>query len=452
MFALNELLAATQGRLMNGKNKMEVKGISIDSRTIRPNEAFIAIKGNNFDGHDFIVEAIKKGASCVISEPETRNPEPGTAFIEVKDTTKALGDIARFQRQKYDIPVIAVTGSNGKTTAKEMLAWVLSGKFKVLKNEGTKNNQIGLPQALLKLDSTHDIAVLEIGTNHFGEVGYLAKICRPNIGIITNIGPSHLEYLNNLNNVFKEKYTLVKDLKNPFIAVLNADDFYLRKKVAAGIKKPVAIGCGIKNQGDFFASEIRNYKDGLEFRVNRENKVTLKTLGCYNIYNALAIIAVARIFGLKYTDIVKQLASFEFPQGRLRLIKLNRINFIDDTYNSNPLSLQQALDTLRSFKTKGRKIFVMGDMLELGNHSRLFHSQAGRAAAKSCDIFVSVGELSKISAQAARCSGFNAKNIFTCQAPSEARDILYTKILPGEDDVVLVKGSRTMKMEEVLQA
>lgn len=451
MFALNELLAATQGRLAHGKNKAQVMGISIDSRTIRPGEAFIAIKGDNFDGHDFIAEAIKKGASCVISGPGTRNKEPGTVFIEVRDTIKALGDIACFQRQKYDIPVIAVTGSNGKTTTKEMLAWVLSGKFKVLKNEGTKNNQIGLPQALLKLDSAHEIAVLEIGTSHFGEVGYLAGICRPNIGIITNIGASHLEYLNSLNNVFKEKYTLIKNLKTPFIAVLNADDSYLRKKVTARVKKPVAIGFGIKNQGDFFASEIRNYKGGLEFRVNRKNKVTLKTLGCYNIYNVLAAIAVARIFGLKYTDIARQLASFEFPQGRLRAVKLNRINFIDDTYNSNPLSLRQALDTLKGFKTKGRKILVMGDMLELGKQSRWFHSQAGCAAAESCDIFVSVGKLSQVSARAARRSGLDAKNIFTCGSSAEARDILYTKILPGEDDVVLVKGSRAIKMEDVLK-
>src|SRR3989338_7314407 len=223
MFRVNELIDATKGRLINQARNTIIRGISIDSRTMHSQDAFIAIKGSNFDGHDFIDEAINKGASCIIKESgsEAKGRGRRVTFIEVQDTTKALGDIARFQRRKFNIPVIAVTGSNGKTTTKEMIAHILSRKFKVLKNEGTKNNQIGLPITLLKLNSSYDIAVLEVGTNHPGEIEYLARICQPNIGIITNIGPSHLEYLRDLGGVHREKYKIIENLEKPYIGILN---------------------------------------------------------------------------------------------------------------------------------------------------------------------------------------------------------------------------------------
>ncbi|PIS34320.1 MAG: UDP-N-acetylmuramoyl-tripeptide--D-alanyl-D-alanine ligase, partial [Candidatus Omnitrophica bacterium CG08_land_8_20_14_0_20_41_16] len=228
MLKIPELLKATRGKLTSGDNSVSVKGVSIDSREIKKGEAFIAIKGNNFDGHNFINMAIKKGASCIITEKEIKGTD-GIAVIKVKDTIRALGAVARFKREKYNLPVIAVTGSNGKTATKDMIAWILSKDFKVLKNEGTKNNHIGLPLTLLKLDSSYDIAVLEIGTNHFGEVKYLSDIACANIGIITNIGPAHLQYFKNLKGVFKEKHDLLRSLKAPAIAILNADDPYLRK-------------------------------------------------------------------------------------------------------------------------------------------------------------------------------------------------------------------------------
>jgi len=456
MFKVNELLEATGGRFIAPVNAVNIEGISIDSRTIKPQDAFIAIKGSNFDGHNFLAEAIRKGASCIIKEaaakklPQKVKGKTGKiACIEVKDTVKALGDIARFQRKKFDIPVVAVTGSNGKTTVKEMLAHVLSKKFKVLKNEGTKNNQIGLPLTLINLNSSHDAAVLEVGTNHFGEVNYLTRICRPNIGIITNIGPSHLEYLRNLAGVFREKYKLIENLEKPYVAVLNADDDLLRKKVSANAGKTIILGFGMKNHCDFFAAHIKNISRGLEFRIKQKYRFTLKTLGYYNISNALAAIVVARLFGIKYSDIAGKLATFDFPQGRLKFIKINNINFIDDTYNSNPLSLSHALNLLADFKTKGKKIFVMGDMLELGNYKERFHYQAGQEAAQCCDIFITVGRLSRLAAEAAKDSSFDPKNILTCQTAGQARDILFKKVSLKKDDIVLVKGSRLMKMEEI---
>ena len=454
MFRVDELIEATKGRLINQAGDTIIRGISIDSRTIHSKHAFIAIKGSNFDGHDFIGEAIKKGATCIIKESVSEAKDKGrrVTFIEVRDTTKALGDIARFQRRKFNIPVIAVTGSNGKTTTKEMIAHILSRKFKVLKNEGTKNNQIGLPLTLLKLNSSYDIAVLEVGTNHFGEVDYLTKVCQPNMGIIINIGPSHLEYLRDLGGVFREKYKIIENLEKPYIGILNADDDLLKRKIFIKSGKAIILGFGIKDHCDFSASGPRNFNDKIEFCVNQKYKFTLKTLGYYNIYNALAAIAVARIFGIAYKDIILRLNTFDFPQSRLKFRELNSVKFIDDTYNSNPLSLRQALKVLANFRTAGRKIFVMGDMLELGSYKKSFHYQAGQEAAGCCDVFIAVGNLSKLAAKAVRASRFDTKNIFTCQTITEARKILFNKLSLKKGDLVLVKGSRLMKMEEIFKS
>ena len=383
---------------------------------------------------------------------EAKDKGRRVTFIEVQDTTKALGDIARFQRRKFNTPVIAVTGSNGKTTTKEMIAHILSRKFKVLKNEGTKNNQIGLPLTLLKLNSSYDIAVLEVGTNHFGEVDYLTKVCQPNMGIIINIGPSHLEYLGDLGGVFREKYKIIENLEKPYIAILNADDDLLKRKIFIKSGKAIILGFGIKDHCDFSASGLRNFNDKIEFCVNQKYKFTLKTPGYYNIYNALAAIAVARIFGIAYKDIILRLNTFDFPQSRLKFRELNSVKFIDDTYNSNPLSLRQALNVLANFRTTGRKIFVMGDMLELGSYKKSFHYQAGQEAAGCCDVFIAVGNLSKLAAKAVRASRFDTKNIFTCQTITEARKILFNKLSLKKGDLVLVKGSRLMKMEEIFKS
>ncbi len=455
MFKVNELLKAVSGKLINPGNSADVKGISIDTRTIKPLDAFLAMKGDNFDGHDFIGLAVNKGAGCIIIEKGKGKGKDfaKTTIIEVKSTVKALGDIAGFHRRKFDIPVIAVTGSNGKTTVKEMIGWILSEKLNVLKNEGTKNNHIGLPLALLNLNARHDIVVVEIGTNHFGEVEYLAKICQANIGLITNIGPSHLEYFKNLEGVLREKYALIRNLKKPHIAVLNGDDGLLRKKLCVKTKKPFTLSFGIESKCDFFPSNISNLDGGMEFTINAAGncKFRLNTLGYHNIYNALSAISIGRIFGMPYKDIARRLNAFEFPPGRLKIIRLGDIKFIDDTYNSNPLSLKQALNSLYNFKNRGRKIFLMGDMRELGSRTEAFHRQAGREAARSCDILITVGELSRAAANAARKNGLGKNMVFSCCSCREAKEILYNDILPAKEDVILVKGSRSMKMEEIFK-
>jgi len=451
MFKIHELLVATGGRLTSGRKDAVVQGISIDSRTIKRGEAFIAIRGNNFDGNNFIDKAINKGASCVICAlPTACRLRPKVAVIEVGDAVKALGDIARFHRDRFNIPVIAVTGSNGKTTTKDMIAWFLSTEFKVLKNEGTKNNHIGLPLTLLNLNPSHNIAVLELGTNHFGEIDYLAQICQASIGVITNIGPAHLDSFGSLQGVFREKYALISNLRKPCLAILNSDDAILRAQVNKASKKPFILGFGIKNPADFLASKANLLFNKLEFFVEK-NKFTLKSNGYYNIYNALAAITVARIFGLEYKKIAKCAASFDFPSGRLKARYLKRVRFIDDTYNSNPASLKQALSALRNIKVKGRKILVMGDMLELGSNKKIFHTHAGFEAGRICDIVITVGGLAALAAEAAGRTGLNNKNIFVCNSNPQAREVLFNRVSPGEDDIVLVKGSRAMRMEEILK-
>lgn len=452
MFKVFEIVEATGGKLIQGNLRNKLTGISTDSRKLNIQDAFLALRGDNFDGHDFILPALKSGAACVIAEKTTGLAIPkGPALIQVKNTTLALGDIARFQRQKFNLPVIAVTGSNGKTTVKEMVAWILSGDARVLKNEGTKNNQIGLPQTLIRLKKSDDFAVVEIGTNHFGEVATLSKIALANIGIITNIGQSHLEFLKDLKGVLKEKSALLNNLAKPALAILNADDKLL-KRIITQKKSPAQVfSYGIKEKSDFRASMIKLAANEAKFKVNRKFDFVLSTPGGYNIYNALAAIAVSRIFGLDYRKIASRLAGFKFPEGRLNLVEFRGVRFIDDTYNSNPFSLSCALKALSAMKCKGRKILIMGDMLELGRQKESLHRQIAGSITNTCDLLVTAGSLAKLTAKAACAGGLKSKNIFCCASALEARAILFKKIIPGADDVVLVKGSRSMKMEEVFK-
>jgi len=452
VFKVNEIIRATGGKLLQGNPEARLKGVSCDSRKFAAGETFLALRGSNFDGHNFIPAVLNKGASGIIAQRFTGLGLPkNIVCVQVKDTTLALGDLARFHRQRFNLPVIAVTGSNGKTTTKEMVAWVLTARGNVLKNEGTQNNQIGLPQTLLRLKKSDDFAVVEIGTNHFGEVDYLAKIASANIGLITNIGPSHLEFLKNLKGVFREKTALLNNLSAPALTVLNADDALLRPVIRRQNNRRPVFSYGIKEKADFFASAIKCKNQQVRFTVNRKFDFLLSTCGSYNVYNALAAISVGRLLGFAYSELADRLKSFKFPYGRLRFVEISRIKFIDDTYNSNPLSLGCALETLASLDCKGRKILVMGDMRELGEKKELLHRQIAGSITNSCDLLITVGELARITADAVRKRGWKKEQVYSCASAGQARDLLLKKILPASCDLVLVKGSRSMKMEEVLK-
>jgi len=456
MFRVEQIVKVVSGQLLSRNSYLSLRGVSIDSRTIKKNELFIAIEGERFDGHNFIPQAIQRGATSIIIQNLRCKliNKKNITYIKVVNSRRALADLARFHRRRFKIPIIAITGSNGKTTTKDMLAWVMSSQAKVLKNLGTQNNDIGVPLTLLKLDNSYNMAVLELGTNHFGEISYLARIAEPNFGIITNIGPAHLEYLKNLSGVYREKISLLRWLKSPGIAILNADE--PRFKRIKSDKRLFVVTYGIKKKSDFYASQIKlTPSKAVEFKVNSfsssQCKIRLNTIGYVNIYNALAVIASCRLLGLSYEKIRNGLANFIFIPGRLRLIKLNHLSFIDDTYNANPASLSEALDVIDRFKVKGRKIFLMGDMLELGKHAEEFHRQAGKQIARVCDAFIAVGQLAGIAAQWAVKYGLSKDCVLSCQDSEEGGSLLYEVFKPDPGDIILVKGSRLTRMERVLR-
>lgn len=426
---------------------IDLSEISTDSRTIKKGDFFIALKGPNFDGNEFVEDVFGKGAAgAIISARGFRFSAPGKTIISVEDTTKAMRDIAACHRGKFKIPVIAVTGTNGKTTTKEMIAAVLSKKFNVLKNTGTENNHIGVPATLLKLKPKHDICVLELGTNHEGEIKLLAGIARPTIAVITNIGPSHLEFLRDLAGVYEEKKEVLKFLdRKTGLAVINGDDKYLSKIKSEGIDM---LRYGFKASNDFCAEALRPAKDNLVFVVNKKMVYELNLCGMHNIYNALAAIALAGRFGISYR--LAREAIFDYAPEKMRL-DINRVkgfDVINDSYNSNPLSMNSALETLKYYPAKAKWV-VSADMLELGRHSVRFHKLIGERIAKTgVSGLVTFGRLSRHTSSQAKELGMRRDRLWHCSSHDEIAGILKKMVRPG--DAVLLKGSRGMKMEEVL--
>lgn len=452
MFTLNEILEATKGKLLVGTRDTLIKGVSTDTRTIHKGELFIAIKGTKYDGHTFIAEALKKdGAGAIVHSKKIEISSViklarrlKRSIISVSDTVKALGEIARFHRSRFDIPVVAVTGSNGKTTTKEMIENILRKKWSPLKNFGTQNNLIGVPLTLLKLTSKNKSAVIELGMNRSGEIRKLAELSHPNIGVITNIGPSHLKYLESLQGIYRAKRELLDFLNKGDTALLNNDDVFLRRFKKRKLR---IFTFGIENQSDFQARSVK--KERLGWRFNVKGRPYFLPLAAYHdIYNALASISIGRLFNVDFEDMANALKNYKPLRMRMARSVFNGIEFIDDTYNSNPRSLENAIKTLANFKTKGKKILIGGDMLELGKKSVYYHNRIGRIVARSgIDSFISVGGLMRNSFLAAKRSGM--KDTWFCPSKEEAAALL--KKIAQSDDVVLIKGSRATQMEDVIK-
>jgi UDP-N-acetylmuramoyl-tripeptide--D-alanyl-D-alanine ligase len=446
LYNTKDILEATGGQLANGGHEGVFSHISTDTRKIEKGSLFIAVKGPNFDGHDFVVEAAGKGAAGAVVSRDMPSPKAGFEVILVKDTVKALGGIAKFHRSRFDIPVIALTGSNGKTTTKDMLALILSAKYKVLKNEGTENNFIGVPLTLLKLNDRDEIAVIELGTNHAGEIGYLADIVQPNCGMILNAGPSHLEFFGSVDNVRKEKLDLIKRVGEAGSAVVNGDDEMLVITTRKMCDEVVTFG--FNEDCDFVAGNVRESDCGINFTLNDTYLVKLRMLGRHNVHNAVAAIAVASLYGIEVKTAIKALEDFVLPKLRMEYEKCEGIDFIFDCYNSNPASLKSAVGTLRDMEPYKRKVLVAGDMLELGEAGPEFHREAGRFAAKSkISLLVSVGTLSGYILEGAQEEGLGGSSLLRFDNSVEAAKAL--KGILKQGDLVLVKGSRGMKMEEI---
>ncbi|MFH0771822.1 MAG: UDP-N-acetylmuramoyl-tripeptide--D-alanyl-D-alanine ligase [Candidatus Omnitrophota bacterium] len=455
MFDVKDILEATGGALLTaGSQGARFSGVSTDTRTLKTEALFIAIKGLNFDGHNFINEAKLKGAiGAVVSRdfscryfPAADKEMAGFVLIKVSDTIKALGDIAKFHRKRFNIPIVAVTGSNGKTTTKEMLAVLLAGRYNALKNEGTENNLIGASQTLLRLNNNFDIAILEFGTNHFGEIARLSEIASPSCAVILNAGYSHLEYFGSVDNVRLEKLSILKQMEGDYFCAVNGDDPALLKGAESVCAGAVSFGLGPRCK--FRATSITEDEGRVKFILNEKQKFSLKIPGRHNVHNALAAIAVGSLLGLEFEDMARALERFALPKMRMEFVTLSGIRFIFDCHNSNPSSMACAIETLSGMGSPGRKILVAGDMLELGVKGPDFHKEIGRLAARSkVDMLVGVGPLSRFILDEARNEGVDDESLLHFDNSKEAGKGL--KDMFREGDLVLVKGSRGLKMEEI---
>jgi UDP-N-acetylmuramoyl-tripeptide--D-alanyl-D-alanine ligase len=438
---VKDIITATGGRIIHGDSR-SFTGVCIDSRKIEAGELFIALKGERFDGHDFLLQALKKGSGAVVHRPETA-PVEGKTLIYVKDTLKALQNIAHFVRSGRDLPVVAVTGSNGKTTTKELISSVLSTTYKVLKNSGNLNNHIGLPLSLAGTSDDDQVIVLEMGASAPGEIRELCTIATPNYGVLTNISPAHLEGFGDIETVRRTKLELLDYVS---VAVVNADDLFMMEGVLKAGFKGSLVKYGIKNPADIFAEDIKLHETGasLQLRIGGDRPIELspKISGMFNIYNLLAAASVSYLFDIDPTDMKNAIDSFTGMPMRLEFKDLGGIKVISDVYNANPASTEEALKELARIR-RGRAIAVLGDMLELGTYEKEAHRRLGRFMSElAVDIFIAVGQRMALAA-----SDFSGK-VYKLQTSEEAGKVL--RDIWREGDTVLIKGSRGMKMERVL--
>jgi UDP-N-acetylmuramoyl-tripeptide--D-alanyl-D-alanine ligase len=425
------------------------QGYSIDSRSIQRGELFLAVKGERMDGHDFVTQALEKGAvAAVIRKDQLARYPLRTGLITVDDTLTALQTLATAVRRLWAKPLIGVTGSAGKTTTKEAIAHVLSARFRVLKSEGNFNNHFGLPLMLLKIEPEHDLAVIEMGMSHAGEIAALARIAQPELGVVTNVAPVHLEFFESIAGIARAKYELVEALPATGTAVLNADDEYVSQFGRDFHGKVVLYG--LRTSADVRAENIEpRGSDGSTFDVvvgSCREKAILHLVGAHNIYNALAAVAVGLERGLSPSEAVAALATLAPADKRGQVVNLGNITIINDCYNCNPKALEAMVDALAAMPAK-RRIVVVGEMLELGPVSEELHRQAGRhIATKKINVLLGVRGQAQQVVEAANEAGMRAEFVAT---PEEAGDWLARETRDG--DVVLLKASRGVKLERALE-
>jgi len=422
---------------------------SIDSRSIRRGDLFFAVKGERLDGHDFVPEAISKGAVAAVVRKDQATRYPATApVLIVEDTLRALQILATAVRRLWAKPVVGITGSAGKTTTKEAIAHVLAARFHVLKSEGNFNNHFGLPLMLLKLEPEHEIAVIEMGMSHAGEITALAEIAQPNLGVVTNVAPVHLEFFNSIADIARAKYELIASLPAGSTAVLNADDEYV-SQFGRDFKGKVVM-YGLKAAADVRAERIESRgPEGSAFDVvinSCREPATLPLVGAHNIYNALAAVAVGLERGLTPSEAVAALTTLRPADKRGEVLQLGNITVLNDCYNSNPKALHAMVDALVAMPGK-RHLVVAGEMLELGPMGDEMHRASGRhMAEKKIDFLLGVRGRAQQMVEAARQSGLRAEFVAT---PEEAGDWLAREARQG--DVVLLKASRGVKLEKALE-
>ncbi|MDP8214905.1 MAG: UDP-N-acetylmuramoyl-tripeptide--D-alanyl-D-alanine ligase [Candidatus Euphemobacter frigidus] len=444
----------TGGSLLKGDPSARVAGISTDSRRVRPGELFLALRGERFDGHDFAAAALSKGAAGVILDhpvPEIDTRYAGKALIRVEDTLQALAGLARGYRALFDILAVAVTGSNGKTTTKNLIGRLLDADMKTLTAPASYNNLIGVSLTVLRIERNHQAVVFEVGMNRPGEIGELGEICRPRIAVVTNVGPAHIGNLGSLEKIAREKAELFKSLEGEKTAFLNIDDHRVRA-MARSAPGPV-IGFGFDPSAQVRASNLSYLPDGVKFDLNlADERMTIHSPlpGRYNVYNLLAALGVADHLHISPARMKEAISKADLPSQRMEEVVIEGVLLIDDAYNANPASMRAALDSWLMMKVKGRRVMVSGDMHELGEFSRAEHQAWGEELGESAlDYLIFLGPWSRYSARAAEEKGFPDRRIFAVDDSQTVAELLRGILQPG--DSVLIKGSRVMKMEEIVE-
>lgn len=450
-FTLTQVMQATNAVLKKLTASSVFGGVTTDTRKVEEGMLFVALKGEKFDGHDFIAQAAQKGAIGAIVNKDydvSLLEDVDIDVLAVEDTLKAYQDLAKFWRSKFSIPVIGITGSNGKTTTKDLTAAVLSGKWNVLKTQANFNNEIGLPMTLLQINKTHDAAVVEMGMRGLGQIKALTEIARPTIGVITNVGETHLELLGTIENIAKAKGEMAQAIEINGKVILNADDEHVAKMHE--ITKAHAVYFGINRAADVKAFDIKTEDGKTEFEAIVGEKMahfTLNMLGIHNVYNCLAALAVGYACGLTIEEMQKGLSSFRPTAMRFEYRKIGDFSIINDAYNASPASTRAALKNLAQV-ANGRKILVMGDMFELGSVETAAHEAIAQQAQEAgVSVLITRGKLTENTAVKARELGM--EQVYECES-HEAAVVVLKKVLQ-KGDTVLFKGSHGMHMEKIIE-
>src|SRR3984893_1539488 len=439
-----------QAKLEQGDEKKLVERISTDSRTIKKGELFIALRGENFDGHKFIADVAKTGAAGAIVDVDWKGKVPAKfGVIRSGDTLLAYQNLAANYRKSLSLKVLAITGSNGKTSTKDFAASVLGRKFLVTKTQGNFNNHVGLPRTILEATSGNEVGVWEIGMNHPGEVAALARIAAPDAAIITNVGVAYIEFMGTREAIAQEKGALAEAVGVEGTVILNADDLF-SEGIAKRTRARVVLA-GINN-GVLRATEIEQSASGSEFTIlegGHRCRARLSVPGLHMVQNALLAVAAGRAFGVLLEECAVGLATAPLTKARLQIKEINGVQFLDDSYNANPDSMKAALRTLMELDADGRRIAVLGEMRELGAESQRGHEEVGEeAAALGVDQLIGIGEMGVIISGAAEKDGLEKRD--TVESTSEAADLLIDIAEPG--DLILIKGSRLARTEDVIAA
>ena len=440
-----EIAGLASGKLF-GSGSGVVTAVSTDTRSIQPGQLFVALRGERFDAHDFLATAFEQGAVAALVE-KVNQALPDLPQIEVPDSLVGLQTLATNYRRKFQIPIVGITGSNGKTSTKEMVASVLSEKFQVTKTAGNMNNHIGVPLSVLRFERHHQVAIIEYGTNHPGEIASLVGIASPQHAIVTNIGVAHIEFLGSREGIAREKAVLAESVLKEGVVVLNASDDFA--DWIAGRCQAQVVTVGLE-KGQIRARGIRHSPEGEEFTIatqKEEHRVHLPVLGEHMVLNALQAVAIGLTFGLSLAECAAGLAKTALPSGRLQVKALGGISIVNDAYNANPDSMIAALRTVASLPANGRRVAALGGMGELGQESLVGHERVGRAAAEhGFDVLVAVGERAYPIARSALAAGLTESR--TAKSNAEAADLLNTILEPG--DLLLLKGSRSAAIDQII--